>query len=53
MVSGSSLTFEVPDGVVGMGTRKALRAWQKSRGLVADGYLSGEMVRRLKADSGG
>lgn len=42
-----------PDGVVGMGTRKALRAWQKSRGLVADGYLSGEMVRRLKADSGG
>ncbi len=43
----------VPDGVVGMGTRKALRAWQKSRGLVADGYLSGEMVRRLKADSGG
>lgn len=43
----------VPDGVVGMGTRKALRAWQKSRGLVADGYLSGDMVRRLKADSGG
>ena len=43
----------VPDGVVGMGTRKALRAWQKSRGLVADVYLSVEMVRRLKADSGG
>ena len=42
-----------PDGVVGMGTRKALRAWQKSRGLVADGYLSGDMVRRLKAESGG
>ena len=30
----------VPDGVVGMGTRAALRAWQKSAGLTADGYLS-------------
>ena len=42
-----------PDGVVGMGTRRSLRAWQKSRGLVADGYLSGDMVARLKAESGG
>lgn len=40
-----------PDGVVGMNTRKALRAWQKSRGLVADGYLSSEMVRRLRAEA--
>ncbi len=37
------------DGVLGMGTRKALRAWQKSQGLPADGYLSPDMVRRLKA----
>ena len=42
-----------PDGVVGMGTRRSLRAWQKSRGLVADGYLSGDMVARLRAESGG
>lgn len=42
-----------PDGVVGMGTRRALRAWQKARGLTADGYLSADMVRRLKAESGG
>ncbi len=42
-----------PDGVVGMGTRRSLRAWQKSRGLVADGYLSDGMVARLKAESGG
>lgn len=42
-----------PDGVVGMNTRKALRAWQKSRGLRADGYLSAEMVRRLRAEAGG
>lgn len=41
-----------PDGVVGMNTRKALRAWQKSRGLVADGYLSSEMVRRLRTEAG-
>ena len=41
-----------PDGVVGMGTRSALRAWQKARGLTADGYLSPEMVQRLKAEAG-
>ena len=42
-----------PDGVVGMGTRMSLRAWQKARGLVADGYLSSDMVQRLKAETGG
>jgi lytic murein transglycosylase len=41
-----------PDGVVGLGTRKALRAWQKARGLTADGYLSADMVQRLKAEAG-
>lgn len=40
-----------PDGVVGLGTRNALRAWQKARGLVADGYLSPDMVMRLKAEA--
>jgi lytic murein transglycosylase len=40
-----------PDGVIGMGTRKALRDWQKARGLTADGYLSGEMVRRLRDEA--
>jgi len=39
------------DGVVGMATRKALRDWQKARGLTADGYLSPDMVSRLKADA--
>lgn len=38
-----------PDGVVGVGTRAALRAWQKTAGLTADGYLSPDMVRRLRA----
>jgi membrane-bound lytic murein transglycosylase B len=47
-----ALGFEpgVPDGVVGINTRSALRAWQKSRGLVADGYLSMGMVGLLKAE---
>ncbi len=37
------------DGVVGFSTRQALRAWQKSKGLMADGYLSPDMVQRLRA----
>ena len=41
-----------PDGVVGVNTRTALRAWQKARGLVADGYLSMDMVRRLNVEAG-
>jgi lytic murein transglycosylase len=39
------------DGVIGAGTRAALRAWQKSAGLVADGYLSPEMVARLRTQT--
>jgi lytic murein transglycosylase len=38
-----------PDGLVGIGTRQALRAWQAAHGLAADGYLSPDMVRRLRA----
>lgn len=41
-----------PDGIVGVNTRKALRAYQQARGLVADGYLSLEMVRRLRSETG-
>ncbi len=40
-----------PDGIIGLNTRRALRAYQASRGLVADGYLSLEMVRRLRAEA--
>ena len=40
-----------PDGVIGGKTRHALQAWQKARGLPADGYLSIEMVQRLHADT--
>ena len=41
-----------PDGVIGAGSRKALRDWQGSRGLPADGYMSMDMVQRLKAAAG-
>ncbi|HEY5105991.1 MAG TPA: lytic murein transglycosylase [Caulobacteraceae bacterium] len=41
-----------PDGVVGLSTRAALRAWQKSRGLPADGYLSPQMVSALRGAAG-
>jgi membrane-bound lytic murein transglycosylase B len=41
-----------PDGIIGAGTRTALRAWQRARGLTADGYLSPAMVQRLKAEAG-
>lgn len=40
------------DGVVGANTRKALRAWQQSQQLPADGYLSSDMVARLKTQAG-
>ena len=40
-----------PDGVVGVNTRNALRSWQKSRGITADGYLSLDMVARLKTEA--
>ncbi|NEX93022.1 lytic murein transglycosylase [Caulobacter sp. 17J65-9] len=39
------------DGVIGAGTRSALRAWQKSNGLIADGYLTAELVGRLRAQA--
>jgi peptidoglycan hydrolase-like protein with peptidoglycan-binding domain len=41
------------DGVIGSGTRAALKAWQKSRGLTPDGYLNADMVRRLTAVTSG
>ena len=38
------------DGVFGLRTRAAARAWQKSRSLPADGYLSYAVIQTLKAD---
>jgi lytic murein transglycosylase len=41
-----------PDGVLGLKTRQAARAWQKSRNLPADGYLNLYLIQQLKADGG-
>ncbi|HEY1752458.1 MAG TPA: peptidoglycan-binding protein [Caulobacteraceae bacterium] len=40
-----------PDGLIGLGTRQAIRAWQKARGLAADGYLSPAVLAALKAQA--
>jgi lytic murein transglycosylase len=50
----ASLGFDpgAADGLIGLKTRDALRAWQKARGLTADGYLSEDMVHRLKTEAG-
>ena len=37
-----------PDGIAGSNTRKALRAFQKSQGVPADGYASLNMLRLLQ-----
>ena len=35
------------DGVIGAGTRRALKAWQRARGVPADGYASADTLLRL------
>jgi peptidoglycan hydrolase-like protein with peptidoglycan-binding domain len=49
----NALGYEVgaPDGLVGLKTRGALRGWQKSRGLVADGYLTPVLVSQLRSEA--
>ncbi len=39
------------DGVLGAGVRRAARRWQAARGLPADGYLSWELIQRLRAEA--
>ena len=36
------------DGVIGAGTKRALRAWQQAAGLPADGYASAVVLEALK-----
>jgi len=37
------------DGNIGPNTRKAIRGWQASRGLPADGYMEQNLYKRLMA----
>lgn len=39
----------VPDGIMGPNTRKALRQYQRSQGLVADGYPTFALLQALQA----
>ncbi|WP_375205404.1 lytic murein transglycosylase [Hyphococcus sp.] len=36
------------DGIIGAGTKRALRAWQKQAGLPADGYASATVLEALR-----
>jgi len=38
------------DGQIGPNTRKAIRSWQKSNGLPADGYMEQTLYQRLMAE---
>ena len=40
------------DGIVGSGTRRALRGWQQANGLTPDGHLTAALADRLIAESG-
>lgn len=39
------------DGVIGAGTRAAVRAWQTARGRPADGYVNAATVAALRAEA--
>jgi membrane-bound lytic murein transglycosylase B len=41
------------DGILGSGTRTAIRTYQKSKTLPEDGHPSASLLERLRADSGG
>lgn len=41
------------DGAIGANTRAAMRGWQKSRGLPADGYLTLDLAKRVQAEAAG
>lgn len=40
------------DGVIGSGTRRALRQYQAARGLIADGYVNASIIARVRAEAG-
>ncbi|WP_372965224.1 lytic murein transglycosylase [Marinobacter sp.] len=36
-----------PDGILGSNTRKAIRAFQKAQGMIADGFPSSQLLKQL------
>lgn len=51
----NALGFDVGavDGILGVKTRAAARAWQASRGMPADGYLTYGLIQALKLQANG
>jgi membrane-bound lytic murein transglycosylase B len=49
MLNARGFSSGTPDGVMGPATRAAVRAYQRSVGLPADGYPDVDLVRRLVA----
>jgi peptidoglycan hydrolase-like protein with peptidoglycan-binding domain len=43
----------VIDGVIGVGTRSAIREWQRANHLTADGYLSFDLANQFLVMTGG
>jgi lytic murein transglycosylase len=41
------------DGVIGVGTRQAIREWQRANQLTADGYLSFDLANQFVVSQGG
>ena len=41
------------DGKIGPDTRAAVKAWQRSKGMVADGYLTSGLIAQITADQRG
>jgi membrane-bound lytic murein transglycosylase B len=41
------------DGILGTRSRAALRAWQRARGLPADGYAASSLLERIRAENRG
>lgn len=46
-LNGAGFDAGVADGVLGSGTRKALRLWQVGKGMIADGYPSAAVFQGL------
>ena len=39
------------DGIIGSGTRRALRQYQAARGLIADGYVNDAVINQVRAEA--
>ena len=35
------------DGIIGGGTRRAIRAWERANGLLADGAIDGQLLATM------